>query len=252
MHKLDIPQSTIDSITRRAGRPHPFDSIDPRRTALVVVDMQNYFVAPGFMAETPMAREITPDVNRLAEGARRAGGHVVWIQNVTSGTRDAWSTYHEFLQTPDRAAKRYASMADGADGHALWPALDVKAEDTRMNKKRYSAFIQGSSALETHLRGRGIDTVLIAGVATQVCCESTARDACMLNFKTLMIHDALATDNDALHNASLNAFYLNFGDVQSIDEALESMARGARAAAAAQASQGMNHAKAGAPHYHGP
>ena len=232
MHKLDIHPRTIEVVTRRTGKRHPFDVIDPAKTAFVVIDMQNHFVAPGFMAETAMAREITPGVNRLAAGVRRMGGHVVWVQNVTNDTWESWSTYHTFLQSPDRAKRRYASMEDGAEGHKLWPALDVRPEDTRMNKKRYSAFIQGSSDIERFLRARGVDTVLVGGTATQVCCESTARDACMLNFRTLMIHDALATDNDDLHNASLNAFYLNFGDVQTIDEVLQSMARGQRAAAA--------------------
>jgi ureidoacrylate peracid hydrolase len=232
MHKLDIKQSTIDAVVRRTGKRHPFDVIDPRRTALVVIDMQNHFVAPGFMAETPMAREITPDLNRLAAGVRALGGHVIWVQNATDETWESWSTYHTFLQTPDRAKRRYASMEHGAKGHALWPAVDVKPEDTQLDKKRYSAFIQGSSNIEQVLRARGVDTVLVTGVATQVCCESTARDACMLNYKTLMIHDALATDNDELHNAALNAFNLNFGDVQTVDEVLASMARGARAAAA--------------------
>lgn len=231
MHKLDIHPRTIKVVTRRTGKRHPFDVIDPAKTAFVVIDMQNHFVAPGFMAETAMAREITPGVNRLAAGVRRMGGHVVWVQNVTNDTWESWSTYHTFLQSPDRAKRRYASMEDGAEGHKLWPALDVRPEDTRMNKKRYSAFIQGSSDIERFLRARGVDTVLVGGTATQVCCESTARDACMLNFRTLMIHDALATDNDDLHNASLNAFYLNFGDVQTIDEVLQSMARGQRAAA---------------------
>ena len=205
MHKLDIHPRTIEVVTRRTGKRHPFDVIDPAKTAFVVIDMQNHFVAPGFMAETAMAREITPGVNRLAAGVRRMGGHVVWVQNVTNDTWESWSTYHTFLQSPDRAKRRYASMEDGAEGHKLWPALDVRPEDTRMNKKRYSAFIQGSSDIEHFLRARGVDTVLVGGTATQVCCESTARDACMLNFRTLMIHDALATDNDDLHNASLNA-----------------------------------------------
>ena len=226
MHKTAISQDAIDKVTRRAGRAHPFDALDPRRTALVVIDMQNHFMAPGFMAETPVARAIVPNVNRLAAGLRSMGGHVVWIQNVTNKTRESWSTYHEFLMTPDRAARRYASMEDGAKGHELWPDLDVHPQDVRMNKRRYSAFIQGSSDLERHLLSLGIDAVMVAGVATQVCCESTARDACMLNFKTLMIADACATDNDALHNASLNAFYQNFGDVQSVDEALASLQRG--------------------------
>jgi ureidoacrylate peracid hydrolase len=226
MHEIRISQESVAKVTRRAGRPHPYDALDPRKTALVVIDMQNHFMAPGFMAETPTAREVVPNVNRLAQALRDMGGHVAWIQNVTTGTRESWSTYHEFLQMPDRAAKRYASMEDGAEGHKLWPGLDVRAEDMRMNKRRYSAFLQGSSDIERHLHARGIDTVLVVGVATQVCCESTARDACMLNFKTLMISDACATESDELHNASLNAFYQNFGDVQSVDEVIASMQRG--------------------------
>jgi len=229
MHNSTIWQDSIDKVTRRAGRQHPYDVIDPRKAALVVIDMQNHFMAPGFMAETPTAREVVPNVNRLAQALRDMGGHVVWIQNVTTGTRESWSTYHEFLQMPERSAKRYASMEDGADGHKLWPGLDVRAEDVCMNKRRYSAFLQGSSDIERHLRARGIDAVIVVGVATQVCCESTARDACMLNFKTLMISDACATDSDELHNASLNAFYQNFGDVQSVDEVIASLQRGLEA-----------------------
>ena len=226
MHEIRISQDSIAKVTRRTGRQHPYDRLDPRKTALVVIDMQNHFMAPGFMAETPTAREVVPNVNRLAQALRDMGGHVVWIQNVTTGTRESWSTYHEFLQMPERAAKRYASMEDGAPGHKLWPGLYVRAEDACMNKRRYSAFLQGSSDIEQHLRARGVDSVLVVGVATQVCCESTARDACMLNFKTLMISDACATDSDELHNASLNAFYQNFGDVQSVDEVIASMRRG--------------------------
>jgi ureidoacrylate peracid hydrolase len=226
MHEIRISPDSIAKVTRRSGRQHPYDTLDPRKAALVVIDMQNHFMAPGFMAETPTAREVVPHVNRLAQALRDMGGHVVWIQNVTTGTRESWSTYHEFLQLPDRAAQRYASMEDGAEGHKLWPELDVRSEDACMNKRRYSAFLQGSSDIEHHLRARGIDTVIVVGVATQVCCESTARDACMLNFKTLMISDACATDSDELHNASLNAFYQNFGDVQSVDEAIASLQRG--------------------------
>ena len=229
MHEIRISPDSIAKVTRRSGRQHPYDTLDPSKAALVVIDMQNHFMAPGFMAETPTAREVVPNVNRLAQALRDMGGHVVWIQNVTTGTRESWSTYHEFLQMPERSAKRYASMEDGAEGHKLWPGLDVRAEDVCMNKRRYSAFLQGSSDIERHLRARGIDTVIVVGVATQVCCESTARDACMLNFKTLMISDACATDSDELHNASLNAFYQNFGDVQSVEEVIASLQRGLEA-----------------------
>ena len=105
-------------------------------------------------------------------------------------------------------------------------------EIAQIVKKRYSAFIQGSSGLEAHLRGRGIDTLLIGGTATHVCCESTARDAMMLNFKVVMVADVLATYDDATQNASLAAFYSNFGDVQTVEEAIASLRRGLEQAAA--------------------
>ena len=226
MHKTVITPETIEKVTRRSGRRHQFDRIDATKAALVVIDMQNHFMKQGFMAETPVARAIVPHVNRLAEAMRQRGGTIVWIKNSTNDTRDSWSVYHEYLMTPDRAAKRYASMDEAAEGHQLFETLDVRPTDTQMVKKRFSAFIQDSSALHDFLQARGIDTVLVTGTATQVCCESTARDACMLNYKTLMISDACATESDELHNNSLNAFHQNFGDVQTVDEAIASMDAG--------------------------
>lgn len=72
----------------------------------------------------------------------------------------------------------------------------------------------------TGLHARGIDTVLIAGALTNVCCESSARDAMMLDYKVVMISDANATMTDAEHAASLNTFVMFFGDVLSTDEAM--------------------------------
>ena len=232
MHKLSIPPHVVERVVRRAGRAHPFDTIAPAKTVFVVVDMQNYFVKPGFQGEVPMARAIVPTVNRLAAAVRELGGHVVWLKNATNGTRESWSALHDWLMTPERRDRRYATMDIGHEGHTLWHGLDARPEDAQIVKKRYSAFIQGSSDLEAHLRARGIDTLLIGGTATQVCCESTARDAMMLNFKVVMVADVLATYDDVTHNASLSAFYSNFGDVQTVDEAIGSLKRGVEQAAA--------------------
>jgi isochorismate hydrolase len=119
------------------------------------------------------------------------------------------------------------------DGFAYWHLNDIWPEDAQITKTRYSAFIQGASILEQHLRDRGIDTLLITGTATNVCCESSARDAMMLNFKVVMVSDALATHTDEEHNATLSAFYGQFGDVQTTDQALQSLERGDNARAAA-------------------
>jgi ureidoacrylate peracid hydrolase len=228
MHKLAIAQAQIDRLRMRLGKLHPFDVIDPRKAALVVVDMQNYFVKQGHQSEVPLAREIVPNINRLAAELRARGGHVVWVRNGTNDTRESWSNYHTYLQSPDRAERRLQEMEVGADGYEFWHGNDIRPEDARITKKRYSAFIQGSSNLERHLRDRGIDTLLIAGTATNVCCESTARDAMMLNFKVVMVADGLATHTDEEHNATLSNFYGQFGDVQTVDEAVSALERGAK------------------------
>jgi nicotinamidase-related amidase len=232
MHKTTISPAVAERVKRRAGKPHPFDVLDPQRTALLVIDMQNYFVKEGHQGEVPLAREIVPAINRMAAELRGRGGHVVWIRNTTHDTRESWSTYHDWLQTPERMQRRYNSMELGQDGYEYWHALDIRPEDGKVDKKRYSAFIQGSSDVERHLRERNIDTVLIAGTATNVCCESSARDAMMLNFKVVMLSDGLATYTDDEHNAALSAFYGQFGDVQSVGEAIASLDRGAKSRAA--------------------
>ena len=85
MHKVTIPQSVIDDVVRSRGREHVFDSLDPAKTALVVIDMQNGFMMKG-VAHTlcEEAIEIVPNVNRLADAVRRTGGAVVWIQNAAT------------------------------------------------------------------------------------------------------------------------------------------------------------------------
>jgi isochorismate hydrolase len=124
-------------------------------------------------------------------------------------------------------------MEQGHDGFEFWQDNDIRPEDACLTKTRYSAFIQGCSDIERHLRERKLDTVLITGTATNICCESSARDAMMLNFKTIMVADGLAASSDDEHNASLSAFYGQFGDVQMVEEVLQSLERGDKARAVA-------------------
>jgi ureidoacrylate peracid hydrolase len=231
MHRFSLPESAVANAIARRGTAHVFGTLDPARTALVVIDMQHYFMAPGAQGEVPVAREIVPNVNRLAAALRGAGGHVVWVQNSVNDTRHSWSVLHDELMTPPRAERRWAAMDEAGDGFPLWPELAVQPEDSRLVKKRYSAFIQGSSPIEAHLRARSIDTILVAGTATNICCESTARDAMMLNFKVAMISDALAATSDAFHEASLLCFYATFGDVLTVDQAMAGLRGGAAKAA---------------------
>lgn len=222
MHRVQIPQSVVSLVQQRTGKVHPFDSLDPRRTALVVIDLQNYFMRGDTAA-------IVPAVNRLAEALRQRGGKVVWLRHTTEGTRKSWSVKYEYLKNPELRKEHFRGLGKDGEGLAYCPELDIRPGDGKLKKKRFSAFIRGSSALEKYLRDRKIDTILVAGTATNVCCESTARDAMMLNFKVVMVSDALSARSDTIHNASLAAFYMNFGDVQSVDEVIASLGKGARA-----------------------
>lgn len=229
MHKVSIPQSIIERVVARRGREHVFDNINSGKTALVVIDMQNAFMLPGVAHSLcPMAEKIVPNINRLAAAVRATGGVVVWIK--TTFTADAlrdWSTYFDMV-TPEQGKRRIAALTADSKGHELWSGLDMKASDLIVEKNRFSAFIQGSSNLAQVLRSRGLDTVLITGTVTNVCCESTARDAMMLNFRTIMISDGNAAVTDEDHNASLCAFYLTFGDVMSTDAVIACLEQNAR------------------------
>lgn len=218
-HRIEIPDSVIERVVKRCGTPHPFAALDPARTALLVIDMQNgYMNAEVGHSCVPTAPGIVPTINHLAGVLREAGGAVFWVQNASDErSREEWSVL-ETQASPARRAARIRSISPGTKGHEFWPGLDIRAGDEIAAKFRYSCFIRGASDLEERLRARGIDTVLITGTLTNVCCESTARDAMMLNFRTIMVADANAAMTDAEHNASLIAFYLFFGDVQHAAE----------------------------------
>jgi ureidoacrylate peracid hydrolase len=219
MHKVNIPEWVLDRVKSARGKLHTFDDLNPRTTALLVIDMQNAFLMDGVAHSlSTAAQTIVPNINRIAATLRSTGGVVAWIQNVdTEESHTSWSVYRTLL-TPERRAKRTEAMREGSLGHELWAELDVRPSDLLVKKLRFSAFIQGSSDLERQLRSRGIDTVVVTGTDTGVCCESTARDAMMLNFKVIMVSDANASRTDDEHNAALIAFYRNFGDVMSTDE----------------------------------
>jgi ureidoacrylate peracid hydrolase len=229
MHQFAMPQHIVDRVVRKRGKVHAFDRIEAARTALVVIDLQNAFMMPG-VAHTlcEMAPKIVPNVNRLAAALREAGGTVAWVR--TTATEEAltdWSVFYDLL-APDAKQRRVEALAEGSIGHDFWSGLDIRGADLIVTKLRYSAFIQGSSDLAARLRERGIDTVVIAGCVTNVCCESSARDAMMLNFKTVMVSDGNAAANDQEHANSLIAFYLNFGDVLTTDEVIAALRVAAR------------------------
>jgi ureidoacrylate peracid hydrolase len=230
MHPHALPALVVDRIIERRGRLHGFEHVDSRRTALVVVDMQNVFCAEGAAVEVPVAREIVPNINRLARATRAIGGQVVWIQ-MTVERRADWALVLDNLLTPSVAERVLESIKPGSGGHALWPAMETAPGDLYIAKNRYSAFLPSAGTLTSRLRERGIENVVIVGTLTNVCCESSARDAAMLDFKTFMISDANAARTDEEHMATLINFIQTFGDVRTTDDMIALLEAGAQPAA---------------------
>jgi len=212
-----IRQEIIDRVMQRRGRLHLYDRLDPKRTALVVIDMQNAFVAPGAPVEVPAAREIVKDINRLARELRKRGVAVIWVLHENS---DGWDGFFGVFVKPEARAAAAKSLATGHEMQKPWRELDIAPGDLKTSKSRYSAFIGPSSQLADVLRDKGIDTLLIAGTKTNVCCECTARDAMMLDYKVVMLSDCTAALSDEEHRATLENMIQQFGDVLTADEAL--------------------------------
>jgi ureidoacrylate peracid hydrolase len=232
MHKIAIPQAAIDRVLKRRDQLHVFNDIDPKRTAHIVVDLQNGFMAPGQPAEIAAARDIVPNVNHISAALRKGGGHVVYIQNTIDTTaKEAWSNWFTHMSGKRREGAMNEAFAPGSFGHSLWPGLEVLPGDLKVNKNRFGAFVPGSSNLHAELQARNIDTVIITGTATNVCCESTARDAMMMNYKTIFVSDGTATYNDEEHNATLGIMLAMFADVMTTEEVVTRLSQNLRQAA---------------------
>ena len=220
MHKFTLSEHIQKKVVTRRGRLHAFEKIDFGKTALIVVDMQNAFVKKNAgHAWIPEAASTCKNINKLSKKLRQKGSKIIWLLNTyTDESLESWSHFHTSLSTKEGLKLRSECMAEGSYGHKLYDDLFASNDDIYVKKTRYSAFIQGSSNLNEILEQLNIDTLLISGTATNVCCETTARDAMMLNYKTIMVSDACSADNDELQSASLSSFILNFGDVQTTEE----------------------------------
>ena len=228
MHDVTIGQDILDRVMARRGRVHLFDSFDPAETALAVIDMQNFFCAPGAPAEVSAAREVVPAINQLASEMRRLGGLVIWVTWVMNGneTTSDWQAFLDhFLGDREKIAVAKKMLKPGAHGTKVWQDLKVEPGDIYVPKNRYSALINGASGLERLLRSARISNLLLAGTKTNVCVESTGRDAMMLDFNVVVVADCCATSLDREHLATLETFIQQFGDVMTKDEVVATLRR---------------------------
>jgi ureidoacrylate peracid hydrolase len=201
-------------------------TLEPARTALLVVDMQNSFCHPngsigrGGGSVAAMAATI-PQVKRLIEAARQAG------------IRDVWTVQNHYAQDATRLAHRITphTVKRSSGAPALKGTFDAEIVDELKElsqepaeivvKHRFSAFLD--TRLETLLRIKDIHTLILCGVSTSLCVETSARDAYQRDYDVIVVSDAVASSWEAGHQASLAVIDKYFGAVATTDEALQLM-----------------------------
>jgi nicotinamidase-related amidase len=217
MHDWHIEEREYRRQEERRGRRYAFNQLDPTRTALVVIDM-----VPFFLLQNAYGRGIVPNITRLADSLREAGGLVTWL---VPGTEHRHPRLAQELFGEEVAELCRLSGGRGPLASQLWAALQPEPDDPILEKSALSAFFPGSSTLPAYLEKRGIETVLITGTVTNICCESSARDASATGYRVIMVTDANAARCDQDHNAALHNIYRSFGDVRSTSEVLEMIDR---------------------------
>jgi nicotinamidase-related amidase len=197
-------------VRRRGGKRFAFDPLDPKRTALVIIDLMQII-----LTGTPCAPSTVAPINRLAAALRAAGGHVAWVvpEALPLHNKNGSAFFGA-----DHWREMCAETLDGQPGAILADGLYPQPGDLHAPKSASSAFFPGKCPLPQLLTERGIDTVLIAGVLTNICCESSARDAADFGYKVVMVADACAARTDEEHRSALYNVLRNFGDVRMSDD----------------------------------
>lgn len=200
------------------------EKLAPAHTALVIVDVQNDFCSPdGMMSAEGMDVSSAVTTAERLEGfiasARRAGALVVFVRSVLSSEDNRYLSDVILEQATRRRAGSYTLRpvcVEGTFGGDYYGNVRPAPGDPVVTKHRYSAFLR--TDLETILRTAGVRTVVLAGVATNVCVETTARDAFMRDFYVVLCADGTAAYSHAEHEATLITIDRFFGQVASITE----------------------------------
>lgn len=218
MQPTSVSETIRDRILKRRGRMRVFDDLDPAKMALVVVDMQNVFCQPGGALEIAASRDTADNINCLADACRAANIPVIWIRSYHPAGGADWKMFFDYFISPERGKMAAEQLQENNPGSAIYSEMRVAPSDYIVSKNRYSCFIPGSSSLERLLRSLKRDTIIICGTRSNVCCESTSRDAMMLDFKVLFVSDGTSAMSDYEHQATLDTLAQSFADVMTTDE----------------------------------
>ena len=207
------------------------NEIDPARTAMIVVDMQNDFVATGAPMGTPAARAIVPRLAEALTMCREAGTRVIYTAHVhrrDGSDMGLFDDMHPPIATRD-------ALVDGTPGVDIYPELAPLPGEHVIKKHRYSGFF--GTDLDIVLREWNIDTVIVSGTTTENCCLATARDAMFRNYRVVFLSDATATydypdrgfgpmPNAEVHHATLVILAASTAHVMSVADLRTRLAGG--------------------------
>lgn len=203
--------------------PINIEQFEPDRTAIIVVDMENDFVAPGAPMETPMGLELIPRLQKLLEHARKTGMRVIFTTHAHRRDGCDMGLYGE-LWPP--IAER-SGLVDGEPGIDIYPEVAPIEGEIVIKKHRYSGFF--GTDLDMILRTLKIENVVVTGVTTENCCHATARDAMFNGYRVAFISDATGTFDypdmgfgalpaAEVHRVSLGILALSTAHVMTVEE----------------------------------
>ena len=191
-------------------RPADNWKITTKNTAVIVVDMQNIWVHPRGTRYLPMSEDIVPKIQELLRFCHRNRVPVFYLHTTKRKDLADVGIFADIKPQSHNADDEWSNF-EGAIGAEFYEPVKPATDDIVVKKFRYSGFY--GTQLENLLRAFGRDTIAIAGVATNVCCDSTARDGAMRDFKVLFLSDCNASFTREEQEATLNNFDKHFGVV---------------------------------------
>lgn len=206
------PQTMLDTLERK---------LEPSHCALIVVDILNDFCADdGAMAaeglDVSMAQEAAQRLLALLDAARSAGALVVFVRNVYTTERNLYLSDVWLEQARRRRAGSYTERPvcpPDSWGNDFYEQVRPREDEAIVTKHRFDAFL--NTDLDLILRSNGIRSVVLSGVATNVCVETTARHAFVRDYYVVLAEDCTAAYSREEHEASLRTIDRYFGEVVS-------------------------------------
>jgi len=196
--KLDLERILKELKPYRGRRAR----IDPKHAVLLVIDMQNFF--------HQIIQPVLGNILRVIQYCRNGDVPIIFTQHGhTDPDRDGGILGQWWGQM----------IISGTEDWKFIPEINVESKDMILPKKRYSAFFE--TDLDKTLRSRGVQDLIISGVMTNLCCETTARDAFMRDYRVFFLIDGTATGRGELHLATLKNLGFGFAYLMTCEELIQ-------------------------------